>query len=776
MDWLFGVGASQPLDPPVPEGHQAVDFFLDGSKMQVDVDTLGKYSRLFQQVQASKSKECPLDDFPGGLGNFRAIVKFLVQAAEDPTAQLDVNDQNVVTIFEAAWLLECPRLFDAVMASSYIVNLSSRRKVELLDYVLPFSKASSPAVLSGAEAQVQLAKAPEQLLKEMQLETALWQKTERAAVDLASQLDTGDFVLGPRLTTGSMRVCCEFLKMNQQRAEEMGFVASAFQPVASMWKNLTDKPLRAKVNWDSHLFALMCFRKKLSTAFGDDAEGLQVLHGEHEEDEEARTDIPEALCSSLEDSVLLGMSELVEYIQLDKTPPNWAALLIRTLLLNRRPREARRAFKQAFGKGRQVQELAWKPRPRRPLVPPAWLVDVAEEPEACVVLLRVLARYKEMSGEELCDILEHVLLDHFLQEAPNCAQVVLASKLVDEVVGACFDACRIAASTPSVSMAPPVSDGANDATWRPSSWIGSGAVLTRLRRLGARLFKAAFVQQRGFLPHVWPDAAPGETRTSHGGSAAAAASPPSSRAGEVDRPCRAEPIIIAVTGECLWDEGLIDVALLRPVMEAARRASDHQTLHHGRQVVMRILWHSLAKDSKYCPVARLLELWDLACWPLCEDTSLIREAVEYLKGTYRSLQAPDGLWSASAEEAMFRMFAALDLSKLPTQVLLSPWVPAQAQTVQLLLQIRPAEQLQSDLHQEASSAHESLKSVNSLCVKLANRLNIVEQRTVINKSQINDAAMSIEDHQRRRRDHQRRPPQQGGGSGSAASGHSRGSK
>jgi len=98
------------------------------------------------------------------------------------------------------------------------------------------------------------------------------------------------------------------------------------------------------------------------------------------------------------------------------------------------------------------------------------------------------------------------------------------------------------------------------------------------------------------------------------------------------------------------------------------------------------------------------------------------------------------------------MFAALDLERLPGQVLLSPWVPPQVHLVRLLVQQQPHEQFTAELHQEVLSNSDSLRSIHQQCDKLSNRLNIVEQRTVINKSQINDAIAVTEEHARKRRE------------------------
>merc|ERR1711974_25353 len=128
----------------------------------------------------------------------------------------------------------------------------------------------------------------------------------------------------------------------------------------------------------------------------------------------------------------------------------------------------------------------------------------------------------------------------------------------------------------------------------------------------------------------------------------------------------------------------------------------------------------------------------------------IREALEYLKGTCRELQAEGAGWTAEREEQLFQMFAALDLSRLPGQALLSPWVPPQVQAIRLMLQQQPVETFHRGLEKEVSNYARSLKAINQQCVRLTNRLNIVEQRTVINKSQISESIVVIQEHQKKK--------------------------
>ena len=501
-----------------------------------------------------------------------------------------------------------------------------------------------------------------------------------------------------------------------------------------------DKPLRAKVSWDSHLFALRCMRRRLAAAAPPSlaSRSNAEMAGELKEDEQAQTDLPTELCETAQDSTLICFVELVGFVDAERLLPNWSALLIRTLLLLDPPAEstgvghsvqARNMFRATFAGSRLVQRLAWHPPAP---VPPAWLADVVEHADASKAMLRVLARYRDMNAEEFCDLVEHVLLSKFLAW-DHCSNTILKSELVNELVGACLDAGRKAAAIPS-----PAELGQRRC---PEHWAGQH-VLWRLEHLGRRLFDVSFVFQQGFLPHAWPDCLDDEARTEPGPLLRVMAAE--------DDVCCPQPQVVEVEGTCLWDEGLLTIPLLRPTMMEGRATTEKPILHHGRQVIMRHLWYK--HSGSYCDVPKLKSLWDLACWSLCEDAGLIRQALEYLKGTYRELCGPEGKWTADYEEAIFQMFLAIDLSVLPIQALQSPWVPVQVQTVRLFVQQKPADQFHAELQQEVGRATEHLKSIDSQCSKLSEKLNVVEQRTVMNKSQISEASVALEEHQRRKRE------------------------
>merc|ERR1712217_217379 len=98
---------------------------------------------------------------------------------------------------------------------------------------------------------------------------------------------------------------------------------------------------------------------------------------------------------------------------------------------------------------------------------------------------------------------------------------------------------------------------------------------------------------------------------------------------------------------------------------------------------------------------------------------------------------------------LFQMFAALDLSLLPNQMLLTPWVPAQVQSVRLFMQQQPLEPFHADiLHKHIITATENPKSMKNNCEVLSANLNLIEQRTVMTKSLINDAMVLIEERKK----------------------------
>eukprot|EP00971_Amphidinium_carterae_P311453 6190305-Amphidinium_carterae.1 len=315
------------------------------------------------------------------------------------------------------------------------------------------------------------------------------------------------------------------------------------------------------------------------------------------------------------------------------------------------------------------------------------------------------------------------------------------------MVGVCFDAARKAEASrpppPENTMGNFGEAGSSPSpqVCCPDKWEGEQD-MWRLHHIGKRLFEVGFLAQRGFLPHVWPDC------LAYSGSDALLPDADDTSNVAEGPACQPQPLVIEVSGRCLWDEGLLPLDLLEPVMQKGREDPSSPILPFGQQVIVRHLWSMHKKQ--FCEIARLKVLWQLACWPLCEDAKLIREALEYLKGAHQALVKGHLPWSLEAEQTVFEAFAALDLGRLPSQALMSPWVPAQVHAVRVLAQQPLLEKHHAELQEEISNATETLQGIASQCMKLSNRLNIVEQRTVLTKSHLEDTRNAILERSKRK--------------------------
>lgn len=861
--WLYGpttTSEHEYLDF-IPDEHRPVDVIVDETSVKVDVNIMAEVSGLFLQLKSTSAESCPLDNFPGGLETFEHIRRFFASRVFDSDAegrpnpyQFHVNERNLRNLFEAAWLLECPKLIEELLSSAYVTGLSSRHAADVLEHVLPFTS------IYGYRGRTCQPDGPPMTIEEEMaiLETKMIDITEKAAVVLASRLDLSDLVLGPRLSTGSLNISCELLRLQRERQEEMGFVSSSFESVSSVWKNWTDKPLRATIIWDPHLYALQSMRKCLLPFDGNihGQDPLPKAIEEEAEDEKAHQDISPSLCEAAPDATLHCFADLVDFVDVNRAPTNWQALLVRTLIVIGRIDDARATFASTFPTSQATVRLACKPvEPGgKPLVPVAWLGDVASHSEVACVLLKLLSGYQNADFGETCGIVDGVLLNNFM-EHPENANIVLASSLVYDIVGACLAAgCKanllagrkrvflanhgtqmlageerenedgmvgsaravVNGREPDCEPVPDVQNGPANAassgvvdenanvqnlnceerdptspagsesgSWNtsdipmvddlgpfsqldalssrcPSKWV-SLRDLRRFRALGVRLFEASFVHQCGYVPHTWPRNLVTQVARSRSNSDEDADSDPiQSEQSVLDAsddqdkyleaeeipPCRPEPTIVSMSGQCLWEEGLLKIDMLEPILRKAGGSKQDPTLHAGRVAIMRHLWCSLGNNGEYLHAPRLTRIWNMARWPLCADGRLVREALEYLKGAVRQSRACGGDWQSNHEQEFFDMFRALDFSVLPRSALLSPWVPSQLSAVHLLVAKKPLPQILADSSQNAAQTAGNIRQMQEECALLENKLNIVEQRTLVNKCQINDSITAIRNHMR----------------------------
>merc|ERR1719324_184525 len=126
-----------------------------------------------------------------------------------------------------------------------------------------------------------------------------------------------------------------------------------------------------------------------------------------------------------------------------------------------------------------------------------------------------------MEYADLCDLLEGVLLGVFA-DTEDGKSIVLSSQLVNDIVGFCFSTYN-------------------------SAGAAAAPTVHRLHGVGIKLFNEAFIPQKGFLPQESIQS--GTTGNIH-----------------LEIPFSSDPIVLNVSGSCLWDKkGILDVSLLRAV-------------------------------------------------------------------------------------------------------------------------------------------------------------------------------------------------------------------
>lgn len=139
-----GGSAAEVDEPTAASASQAVDddsivIHIDGQTVNIDAQTahvLAEASGLFRHYHTIRTREIPLHDFPGGITVLRETLQIINSG--DEAQPLRINDGNVLHLYEAAWLLECPQVLDKVNHSPYMRCLTLARRSELVRCVEKF--------------------------------------------------------------------------------------------------------------------------------------------------------------------------------------------------------------------------------------------------------------------------------------------------------------------------------------------------------------------------------------------------------------------------------------------------------------------------------------------------------------------------------------------------------------------------------------------------------------------------------------------------------------
>jgi len=665
----------------------------------------------------------------------------------DPGAfHLEFRTDNISFYLEAAAMLRCPRLLRDTVLSTAAKELSSRRVLSLLERVIQFTVeaegAEAPplpfidpdsendalrAQSSGGEelaidAEEDYLRAPltgdsgsaDDSASREQVVQAFCQVVQR----LCARLDAVDFKLTASLAVGSPWASLEVLRAYRVKVENLGRVNYALQSVTSTVKSFfyeeeDDKfAEKHKQEWKEHHFALHVFRKHIieSTLFSQnptvrslaekamlEQENENQLSDEDDETmkkaknmQQAEDDIPDAICDAVSEKTLAGLAGFVSYCDPMQTPPVIAAAMIRALLLIEQTSRAQSLFEAVFIRLRKAQSLVVAGQ-----IPVNFLCSVKTHRIASVVLRRLLARHTSLDRIELCNLLEHMLLEDFRYET-HCQDLVFNNALVQDIVVY----CRV--STRAVAM--PEEGGPNTSAVVPGS---SGAAdLLRLRQVGEKLFAAVFVIQNGFLP----------------------------LSEEPDRGSESWPAGPLGVAECPWDSGDLDLPLLKHVPH------HEDALHLLRNVLLRGLFRRQRAGVEN-DVPTTARLWALGRWPSCRDTALISDAFRCLSNCWRALRADKAgaKWRdegqkqsgrLSDEESLFKMFSDLEFWRLQPRDLLTPWVPPQLLACHFAARCKLLDEQQRTLAEDNRGNLEEINRLRQTVEHLFVKLEAVDARSI----------------------------------------------
>jgi len=159
-------------------------------------------------------------------------------------------------------------------------------------------------------------------------------------------------------------------------------------------------------------------------------------------------------------------------------------------------------------------------------------------------------------------------------------------------------------------------------------------------------------------------------------------------------------------------------------------------------------------------VHELARLWPLGRWNQCRDPALIGEAFSWLIRCCRGLAMLPGLgdlaghqppdhWKSErtagpaldgamlvgsgsrrqAEELLLTMMTDLEIWRLPSSQLLTPWVPSQVLTAHVTAQCKELEDRQLALVDDARENLEEIARLNAVVAQLTSRLDATDARS-----------------------------------------------
>eukprot|EP00929_Paragymnodinium_shiwhaense_P107804 TRINITY_DN74163_c0_g1_i1.p1 TRINITY_DN74163_c0_g1~~TRINITY_DN74163_c0_g1_i1.p1 ORF type:complete len:704 (-),score=160.20 TRINITY_DN74163_c0_g1_i1:69-2180(-) len=670
-------------------------FDIDVAALESKADLLKRLGK-----QSSPGVEVKLPSFPGGTAVLASVLRHLLAAAPADESLHDTSElsdtsrlsdpalssESLLSYIHAGLVLESARLLADLAASSVCRALLPRQAAALLEQALTLTEAEACDI------------AP----RDGPASDSVLAAVGAVIARLCSQLEPRDFRLGPQLACGSAEACLQILISHRKHA--IADVEGAPQAEEANADGLGD--------WSERRYAVHVVRKHLHSATkaalrSGRARKPPTLPERDKVGAEdctpfeggggplSKEDVDEALADAAPDVVLKPLAGFADFLNLAKTPPLLAAVLVRALLVAEDEDAVQTTLQVIFARNLKVRLMLASGD-----IPVDYLKAVAVHPEASQTLRWMLARYSSTDPEEFCDLVEDVLTP--LLDEPHSYDLIIKHALMHDLILWTRGGGR--------------PDGAERGalSFKEETDAEVAAVQGRLRSVGLHLFQLSFLAHNGFLSK--------EEKTATGAANGSALK----------------------DAACAWDIGSLDL----PMLASLPRVED--TMQLARRVLLRQLRRKVGEEG----LLEVSKVWPLGRWTLCRDVAMMKEAFTFLSGCWKALASlpglgdmrlpgggvqdssvggfrlGDGCSRRDAEELLLTMFTHLEIWRLPQEDLCTPWVPGQVLAAHVAAQCQQLEQQQLSLIEETRQNLEEISRLNATISKLTSRLEATDARSL----------------------------------------------
>jgi len=138
------------------------------------------------------------------------------------------------------------------------------------------------------------------------------------------------------------------------------------------------------------------------------------------------------------------------------------------------------------------------------------------------------------------------------------------------------------------------------------------------------------------------------------------------------------------------------------------------------QLVRKAVLEHLEKNQNHT-VERLIEVWDYCHWPLCQDERLTKRAIDFLAQLSSTRN--------DEQHLLFPLFTKLQFWRLPAQVFMTPYIPAQLLTAHVVSMYRKLVEEVSVLQRSHISNMAEINTLRRTLSEVTSRLEQTDARS-----------------------------------------------